>query len=1099
MYAPQVESFIQTALADPAAIKPLLAPLKKGFEVEVPTLSVTGFAWLVLQLKEHAETPIVAVTDGPRTLEALYQDVHTLSGDAASDVWFYPGWESLPGQGGAVNLDLAGDRLQTLLNGPADQKAPFIMVTDIQALMQRTPAPKTLKHATTSITLGDEIKIEDLAERFSENGFEFTYEVLNKGEATKRGGLLDIWPIDAPFPIRIEFFGEEIDSIRQFDPLSQRSVEKMTTVIIGPATEIFNRGLDADIFDYLPANTCWCWLEPEQINNHARIYEATMQESNALQHILDVELLHERLATVRNGGQLYVGVTERPSRQLELPIRACEGLPDIDSGSVNPDLLDEARLHFIEEYAQLANAGRPVMFCFSTQGSLDRFKKGFVPRVQYAEKIVALLGMIHEGILIEPNGPVIVAESDLYGLRKALRSKYDLHARTRKGSKPLGERFAEWTDVQPGELVVHVDHGIGRYLGLYEIEVNGRMQEVMTIEYASEAKLHIPVSQAQLLSRYVAVGSSSPTLHSLGSKRWQKEKEAAEQAVQDLAANLLETQASRQALPGHAYASDTPWQHDFEATFPYQETIDQEEAINAVKKNMESTQPMDRLICGDVGYGKTEVAMRAAFKAVMDGKQVAILVPTTILCQQHYETFLERMTSFPVTIDMLSRFRSRREQNATIKNLAAGTVDIIIGTHRLVQQDVTFKDLGLVIIDEEQRFGVKHKERLKDLKQLVDVLTMTATPIPRTLYMSLTGAKEMSTISTPPRDRQPIETFVRHFDDQIIRKAILRELNREGQVFYLHNRVMTIRSEEKKLKELVPEARIVVAHGQMPESRLEAVMHDFIEGKYDVLLCTTIIESGVDIPNANTMIVDRADRFGLAELYQLRGRVGRYKNKAYAYLLVPERGQMSAVARKRIRAIQQYSSLGAGFKLALRDLEIRGAGNILGAQQSGHITAVGFDLYCQLLERTVKRMKNEKVPEIVDIKVRLDFVDMSTTYSNYDDACVIPVEYIEEEGQRVDMYKAISSLREPKDLTRLERELKDRFGRLPLPMRNLLKLTAIRIHASDKGIREIDVRDDKVMMTRGGDFIQQGGKFPRLREEKTSKRLAELLKMVKAL
>ncbi|MFT5124380.1 MAG: transcription-repair coupling factor (superfamily II helicase) [Kiritimatiellia bacterium] len=1092
---------IDKNLKNKALLGPLLPLLKRGSVVRIAECSSTAYAWLCLGIVRQTKRPLVVVADGPRTLEAIYQDLHTLSGNKADGIWYYPGWEAVPGQGGAVNLDLAGDRLQALLHCGPNNKQPFILVTSIQALMQRTVKPEELEQRTVQVAVGDVREIEAFTEELVTIGYEFTYEVLNKGEATRRGGLIDVWPLDAPDPVRIEFFGEEIESIRSFHPGSQRSLDKVTTLLIGPATDAFgdanNVRLEADVADYLPKNTCWAWFEPDKILDHARIYESSMQEADAADHILTYEHLSDRIQTVAGGGQVFAGLTEIPYPEIALDLHPCAGLADIDSGNMNPDLLDEARVHFIRDYADRAQRGEDVLFCFTTQGSLDRFRESFVPRVEGADEIVTELGMINEGFSVPSAKFSVVAESDLYGFRKALRSKYDLHSKTRKGSRAVGERVSEWTDIQVGELVVHVDHGIGRYQGLYEIEFNGRMQEVLSVEYAAEAKLHIPVNQAHLLSRYIAAGQANPTLHRLGSKKWQKDKEAAQEAINDLAAHLLETQAARDALPGHAFGKDTHWQHEFEQTFPYQETFDQDEAIKAVKHNMESPQPMDRLVCGDVGYGKTEVAMRAAFKAVMDGKQVAILVPTTILCQQHFESFRERMTTFPVTIEMLSRFRTRKEQNETIRKLRTGQVDIIIGTHRLVQQDVSFKDLGLVIIDEEQRFGVKHKERLKDIKQLVDVLTMTATPIPRTLYLSLTGAKEMSTISTPPRDRQPIETFVRHWDDEIVRKAILRELNREGQVFVLHNRVQTIRTMEKQLKTLVPEAKIIVAHGQMPEARLEEVMQRFIIGEYDVLLCTTIIESGVDIPNANTMIIDRADRFGLAELYQLRGRVGRYKNKAYAYLMVPEKSAMRAIARQRIRAIQRYSSLGAGFKLALRDLEIRGAGNILGAQQSGHIAAVGFDLYCRLLDRTVKMLKNEKVPDLVDVTLRIDWLDMSTSLTDYESACVIPVDYVEEEGMRVDLYKSISSLSTPSDIKRLAGELKDRFGRLPQPVKNLLAVASIRVQASRKGIKEIDVRGDKVMLVRQGDYLSVNGRFPRLTTEKPNQRLEEIEQIIR--
>ncbi|MCX6998358.1 MAG: transcription-repair coupling factor [Kiritimatiellaeota bacterium] len=690
-----------------------------------------------------------------------------------------------------------------------------------------------------------------------------------------------------------------------------------------------------------------------------------------------------------------------------------------------------------------------------------------------------------------------VTESDLYGFRKALPGRYELHGRRPGPARAPALRVAEWTDLQPGELVVHVDHGIGKYLGLYEIEFQGRQQEVLAIEYAEKARLYVPVSQAHVLSRYVGLGRHRPEVHALGGRRWEREKSAAATATRDLAGQLLETQAARATLPGHAYAPDTPWQHEFEAAFPFQETPDQLAAIMAVKRDMESARPMDRLICGDVGYGKTEVAMRAAFKAVMDGRQVAMLVPTTILAQQHFETFAERFAAYPFSIEMLSRFRSRAQQAEVVRRLRAGGVDIVIGTHRLVQPDVAFKDLGLVIIDEEQRFGVAHKEQIKQLRQLVDVLTLTATPIPRTLYFSLTGARDLSTIQTPPRDRLPVETIVAPLSDELVRAAILREINRGGQVFYLHNRVRTIEHVRQSLRALVPEARIEAAHGQMPEGQLAGLMRRFVHGEFDVLLCTTIIESGMDIPAVNTILIEHADRFGLADLYQLRGRVGRYKHQAYAYLLLPRHGRLFDTARQRIGAIKQFGSLGAGFKLALRDLEIRGAGNLLGAEQSGHIVAVGFDLYCQLLKRSVAALKGEKPALLVEVETRLDFLDLSTAGAAGAGAAVLPHAYIEDENLRVRAYGDIAAASSAGDLNRLRASLRDRFGPLPPAAERLLKVAGLRILAAARGLQFIEVIGDKVMLRRGADWLQVDSRFPRLSSATPAAKLDELLRLVR--
>jgi transcription-repair coupling factor (superfamily II helicase) len=700
-----------------------------------------------------------------------------------------------------------------------------------------------------------------------------------------------------------------------------------------------------------------------------------------------------------------------------------------------------------------------------------------------------------------------------------------------------------FTELEEGDYVVHLQHGIGRYLGLRVLPLGaGRKanaspdanpslesetgQECLLIEYAAtdpdqpSPKLYVPVSEAHLVSKYVGAGKARPPLNTLGSTRWAKTKAQAEKAVRDLAGELLSIQAARESQSGHAFKPDAPWQREFESAFIYEETPDQMRAIVETKSDMEKPKPMDRLICGDVGFGKTEVAIRAAFKAVMDGRQVAVLVPTTVLAQQHFNTFAERMADYPVHIELLSRFRTRRQQDRVVKDLRTGSVDIVIGTHRLVQDDVQFKDLGLVIIDEEQRFGVMQKEKFKQLRQLVDVLTLSATPIPRTLYLALTGARDMSTIETPPQDRLPVETIVCQYDERVIRDAIQRELNRGGQVFFLHNRVMTIETMAKKLQTLVPRARIVVGHGQMHSDDLEEVMTRFVNGEADVLLSTTIIESGLDIQNANTIIIDRADRFGLSDLYQLRGRVGRYKHQAYAYLLLPRHAGLLTDARKRISAIKQYSTLGSGFKIAMRDLEIRGAGNMLGPEQSGHITAVGFELYCQLLKQSVSALKGEKVKPRVDVQVRLDFLALNPaeedssvvsdpwSVAGATDAkqratrkasASIPFNYIADSRQRIDIYRKLAQATDKPALESLCAELRDRFGPPPPAMELLLQVAELKVLASDRAIEVIETKEDKLMLTRNNDFITLGGKFPRLKKQEAKGRLTEIRKLLLAL
>jgi len=744
------------------------------------------------------------------------------------------------------------------------------------------------------------------------------------------------------------------------------------------------------------------------------------------------------------------------------------------------------------------------------------------------------IGTLARGFFCEEAKLVVVTDAEIFGRYKIQRP------RRLKSPHALATRSAldiDFTELEEGDLVVHLQYGIGRFLGLKNLPagssrhpstLNSQLStgtECLVIEYAPHhpgdepPKLYVPVTEAHLVSKYVGVGKVRPPLNTLGGTRWNKAKEQAGRAVRDVAAELLQIQAVRESQAGHAFPADVPWQREFEGSFIFEETPDQLRAIGETKSDMECPKPMDRLICGDVGFGKTEIAIRAAFKAVMGGKQVAVLVPTTVLAQQHFNTFRERMADYPVRIELLSRFRTHREQQHVVRDLAAGAVDIVIGTHRLIQSDIVFKELGLVVIDEEQRFGVLHKEKFKRLRTLVDVLTLSATPIPRTLYLALTGARDMSTIQTPPHDRLPVETIVVQYDERVIRDAIQRELNRGGQVFFLHNRVMTIETMRSKLQTLVPQARIVVGHGQMESDELEEVMTRFVNGEADVLLSTTIIESGLDIPNANTIIIDRADRFGLSDLYQLRGRVGRYKHQAYAYLLLPRHVSLLTDVRKRISAIRQYSTLGSGFKIAMRDLEIRGAGNLLGSEQSGHITAVGFELYCQLLKQSVAALKGEKVKPRVEVSMKLDFISLNSVESGragsplpaadgHDDGAhgvtrpttaALPHNYVTEPQHRIEIYRKLAQANEKSALESLQKELRDRFGPLPSAVELLLQVAELKILASEKAVSAIEVKDDKLMLTRQGDFIMLGGKFPRLTKKQAGARLKEIKKLLLAI
>ncbi|HMO04717.1 MAG TPA: transcription-repair coupling factor [Kiritimatiellia bacterium] len=1086
-----------STLSAPSDVPYLANALRRGgvSSAHLPPWPVAAQA--ALDLARTANDLVVVVTDGPVTMDRAASDLATQASllPAPPPIFPYPALEAFPGHGAAPHPHLVGDRLRALK--ACGDHGPRVLVTCIQAVMQKTVAPAWVTDQHRTLRVGDDEDPAALLPWLEGIGYAFETEVLSPGQAAWRGGILDVWPPAFAWPVRVEFFGNTIDSIRHFEPVEQRSRESLTSTELPPAAErATTTGPGHHLADHTAHPAVWVWLDREAIAAHAERYERSAEEAAAMDHTWSFDAARTAArarATLSLELALAPDAAEHPHT---FDAQAVPGLPSGAGGAIPPDRVEEIRRRFIQEHLDLAADRWSVTFHFSTSGARDRFIEAYGANSAPPPGITVRDGVVSESFRNPDARRVVISDLDLFGRTRDPGSRYERAAKKARATDQAGQRIHAWTDIQPGDYVVHLEHGIGIYRGLFEIEINGRMQEALTIEYAEGAKIYVPVAQTHLLTRYIGVGKRRPNLHALGGKRWIKEKAAAERAVEDLASLLLETQAARDAKPGHAFGKDTAWQHEFENAFPYAETPDQAQAIHDVKADMESTRPMDRLICGDVGYGKTEVAMRAAFKAVMDGKQVAILVPTTVLAQQHFDTFSERMAAFPVRIAALSRFQSRAEQTDILERLARGEVDIVIGTHRLVQADVRFRDLGLVIIDEEQRFGVKHKEFLKRVRQLVDVLTMTATPIPRTLYMSLTGAKDLSIIETAPVERLPIETIVSEHRDDVVREAILRELNREGQVYFLHNRVTTIQAVRDKLVRLIPEARVRIAHGQMDEHELSTIMRAFTRGEFDVLLCTTIIESGLNIPNVNTIIIDRADRFGLSELYQLRGRVGRYKRKAYAYLLLPKHGQLFFMARQRIGAIKRYTSLGSGFKLAMRDLELRGAGNILGAEQSGHIATVGFDLYCQLLQRTVSRMKGEKVDPVVDVDLDLDFVVLSPDRADEPVAAVIPVSYIEDETLRVRIYRRFAALARRKQVRDLEAELKDRFGPLPESVVRLLLLADLKIAATLRKIDKIEVSGEKVIMTRKRDYVMADGKFPRLAPGPITDRLRALLALV---
>ncbi|MDR2850305.1 MAG: transcription-repair coupling factor, partial [Verrucomicrobiota bacterium] len=949
------------------------------------------------------------------------------------------------------------------------------------ALLQPAPDPAAAEAASVELRVGGQYAFDALVERLAAAGYERAPDVDAPGRLAVRGGLLDVWPPAAPAPWRAEFFGSELESLRTFDPATQRSVGTGAAVWLPPCSEAALATVQ--LVDLLPPGAAVLWLD------HDRIRAGTLFPPDDVRDPLSWDALETRVALRRPALQLFCGDPPPPQTPaLPLDIATLPGLAELGAGEGHhPELLMQARQRLLADFARRADAGETVMLFADTAGTCELIARELGPdtRVQVCR------GALSGGFCLP--GLTVAAQPDLYAAHKqTLR---------RPPAAVSGGRVENAADLEPGDLVVHVDHGIGRFLGSTEVEVDGHRSEVFTIEYAEGAKLHVPVSHAHLLSRYVGVAGHTAKLHQLGGRRWTKEKANAERAVADLAAALLETQARRQVVPGLAFEPEPPWMSEFEAAFPYQETEDQVKVIADIKRDMAAARPMDRLICGDAGYGKTELAMRAAFIAVMNGRQVAVLVPTTVLAEQHYETFTDRMAAFPVKIEVVSRFHPPARRARALDAVRDGRVDIVIGTHALFGNAVGFKNLGLLIIDEEQRFGVAHKEKLKLARQVVDVLTLSATPIPRTLYMSMTGARDMSLLQTPPRERVAVETKVVRDTDTVIRAAVRQELNRGGQVYFLYNRVMTISLMQHRLEKLLPEARIAVAHGQMPAQALARVMRAFESGEVDVLLCTTIVESGLDIPRANTMLVHRADRFGIADLYQIRGRVGRSSQKGFAWLLLPEYGHVDEDARQRIAALQKHSGLGAGFNLALRDLEIRGAGNLLGAAQSGHIAAIGFGLYCQLLRRTVARLKGEAPPLLVDVELDLDFIDLSPGTLDPERSACLPYAYVEDEAHRMILHRRLAEAVSVKEVRELRGELSDRYGKPPDAVLRLLRLAELRVLAAHKKIGRIETRENKIHFykLRERSPLLVKGRLPLLKGGTAAQRLDAIVSALNAL
>jgi transcription-repair coupling factor (superfamily II helicase) len=1092
-------------------IAPLLSP--PGSRIILAGLTGSAPAYLLSRLLPEIKHPFLVITKDPETAEELWRELRFYAGEA-TEVLYFPAWETSPFEQASPHPDITGRRLYALFRLMGGKVRA--VVAPLSAVMQKVLPRQVLGDVSQYLVAGEEVEREALLAKLIRLGYANVPLVEDRGTFSIRGGILDIFPPDLAAPVRIDFFGDFVDTIRSFDPLTQRSLRPQDELIILPSREVilseevlqefiprlkvrcdlleisatrrrdlaeqlnsaiyppgieylqplFHPGLET-LFTYMGADSVTVTVDPEGIaatsdkfagelvaaEDRGRENDLIFCESADL--FLSMEEVGQKCTSGRRIDIPYLELggeesaegsfrfTTRDNSDLKLTISP-------DSEGVLRPLVDQLSAWLVEQRRvilachQKSQAERLHELLSHYELPLAVSERGFpAERGRRDRRVDILTGEISRGFRLEEEGLAVIAEEEIFGPRIKRRGL------TEARKKQILTSLAE---LKPGDCMVHLDFGVGIYRGLQHLKLGEAEGDFLLLEYAGGDKLYLPVDRINLVQRYVGAEGLEPRIDRLGGAAWDKAKSKAKEAVQEMAEELLRIYAAREVSEGFAFSPPDDLYREFEASFAFEETPDQLSAIEDVLADMENKRPMDRLVCGDVGYGKTEVAMRAAFKSVMDGRQVAVLVPTTILAQQHLETFTERFKAYPVRVEAISRFRSAKEQQAILGGVKKGEIDIVIGTHRLIQKDVSFKELGLIIVDEEQRFGVKHKERLKQYRATVDIITLTATPIPRTLYMSLMGIRDLSIIDTPPVDRLVIKTFVARFSDDLIREAVLRELRRGGQVFFVHNRVQSIAAMAEHLRRTVPEARIAVAHGQMEEKELEQVMLGFMHGATNLLLCTTIIESGLDIPNANTLIVNRADAFGLAQLYQLRGRVGRAKQRAYAYFLIPGEGAISSEARERLKILQEISELGAGFRIATHDLEIRGGGDLLGARQSGNIAAVGFELYTELLEEAVSSLKGEERVERVEPEIKLRI------------PAFIPEDYVPDPNQRLVIYKKLTQAASAEQVTEIREELADRFGKIPMAASYLLEVMRLRIRLKLLLIKEVEFDGRRVVI-----------------------------------
>ncbi len=970
-------------------------------------------ALLSSAVAKHAPSTTLVICQDANRADHLLQDLETFySAESASFATLEV--DQQHGLGGDREY---GQRLR-LLKAIVSGRPPRVIVASIQSLLQRVPTPDAIATHSMRFEVGQAIDLEGIQRWLVENKYHATSAVELPGEFSLRGGILDLFALDWESPVRIELFDDEVESIRRFDIQSQRSIESLTELEL----TVLSRTEDVDCFTtFLPSDTWVLHVEPSDTKKAAEHYLS----------LSDSPENHESYTGVlsRLNGFAQGTVASLVEGKLGTTYRARIESVERFSGDLDA----------IRKELDRVGQGHRVFVVASVMGEIERLQEILGSTKLAARGDLRIpCGCVHEGFRLVDDQTIVISGDQLFQRGQLRRTTSSRH---------LGKAIDSFLDLREGDLVVHLAHGIGRYRGLKLLTKDDHTEEHLEIEFAEKTKIYVPATKIDLVQKYIGGTKTRPRLAKIGGKLWVRQKQSAESAVTDMASEMLELQASRSSRTGIVYSQDTKWQHEFENSFPYHETPDQLTAIASIKNDMQTNKPMDRLLCGDVGFGKTEVSMRAVFKAVENGYQVAVLVPTTVLAEQHYRTFTERMAEFPLDIGKLSRFCSTQEMKETLAGLKTGRVDIVIGTHRLASRDVEFYNLGLLVIDEEQRFGVEVKERLKTVSAQVDVLAMSATPIPRTLHMSLVGVRDISNLETAPEERVAVETRVTRFDEELIKSAVHRELNRGGQIYFVHNRVGDIHALKARLQYIVPEASIEIGHGQMAEGELEKVMTGFINHKFDILLATTIVESGLDIPNANTIFIDEAERYGLSDLHQLRGRVGRYKHRAYCYLMIDPKKHLNPSAAKRLRAIEEFSEMGAGFQISMRDLEIRGAGNLLGTEQSGHIATVGYELYCQMLETAVRALKNMPARLSIDIDIDLPV------------KAFLPDDYISDKRQKIDLYRRMTRLERYDQIEEFRAELIDRFGAMPTVVEKLLEFTELKLDAAVWQIQAISLED----------------------------------------